>query len=288
MVEKISENDYLDMGDLFEGNSYRKVAYLCGAKSGTTALNNGFFTFYLKDKNSNILTARLFDIAEFVKAGYSVANMTNRAVEISFTANVFNNQWSLIVDTIKPYNGEFDYDLFIGRVDVMSKDWALDLMKKVEGEGYEFPDFFESYRLADMCDGRSNGILFTFIAGLKALQMCSGMPNIKMSDLIKVYGEAFKLFVATKLDMQETGFMLNSDIVESLTKFSRLLDGNNLKEEIMDTIIGLLGGKPQHLYSHIITKVVKDVMDCCQKSYQYTSMTAGATAFIGGDELLKY
>ena len=54
----------LDINTLEDGKEYDKVCYLLNYKAGLPKLDKGFYTFYVKDKNANVVAARMFDIKD--------------------------------------------------------------------------------------------------------------------------------------------------------------------------------------------------------------------------------
>lgn len=47
--KKDTEDNYLRVNKLIDGNTYSKVAYVTNTSSGMTKLDSGFYTFYVKD-----------------------------------------------------------------------------------------------------------------------------------------------------------------------------------------------------------------------------------------------
>ncbi|MBS6773478.1 MAG: hypothetical protein KH239_00005 [Eubacterium sp.] len=87
----------LDINTLEDGKEYDKVCYLLNYKAGLTKQDKGFYTFYVKDKNANVVAARMFDIKDYVDEGFTAMLMKSKAVKISFVAQIWNGSWSLVV-----------------------------------------------------------------------------------------------------------------------------------------------------------------------------------------------
>ena len=116
----------LDINTLEDGKEYDKICYLLNYKAGLTKQDKGFYTFYVKDKNANVVAARMFDIKDYVDEGFTAMLMKSKAVKISFVAQIWNGSWSLVVKNIEIWNGNFSYENYIGKA-----EYSVDALEAV-------------------------------------------------------------------------------------------------------------------------------------------------------------
>ena len=144
----------LDINTLEDGKEYDKICYLLNYKAGLTKQDKGFYTFYVKDKNANVVAARMFDIKDYVDEGFTAMLMKSKAVKISFVAQIWNGSWSLVVKTIEIWNGNFSYENYIGKaeysVDALEAVYESLFSQAINPEYYS--EFFPS-----LCGGRIGG-----------------------------------------------------------------------------------------------------------------------------------
>lgn len=143
----------LDIRKLIEGNSYDVLAYVNNVKSGITVNETGYYSFYVKDCNGNIIPARLFNVAEFYEAGFSANSLKNKPVKLSCIAQIVYGQWSLLVKEISEWTGDFDYKSFKGFVEYDEKY----LTDEFSQTGSFLPVNFCTKGLASICDGKCGG-----------------------------------------------------------------------------------------------------------------------------------
>ena len=94
MIIKAADADRtmdLDIKELQDGFEYEKICYLLNYKAGVTQQEKGFYTFYVKDKNANVIAARMFDPKDYVNTGFTAMLMKSKAVKIKL-------EWFLVIN----------------------------------------------------------------------------------------------------------------------------------------------------------------------------------------------
>jgi len=95
MLTKITDDGlYLDVAQLSVGCDYKKVCLVRDVKSGMTVYQDGYYTFYVKDCNANIIAARLFNPKDFLEDGFDAMYLKGKPVQMEFTAQIYNGSWS--------------------------------------------------------------------------------------------------------------------------------------------------------------------------------------------------
>ena len=143
---------YLDMNGIPEAVAVDRLAYVHDVSLGNTKYGDGFITFFLKDCNAKIVTARLFNVADAMMSGMSIAGFKHKPVQLRCVAQEFNGSLSLIIDGvsgISVYDGEFDFDRFIGRV---NSD-----LTEVEAAGVEVDSAWKRIPVEGIADGKLGG-----------------------------------------------------------------------------------------------------------------------------------
>ena len=66
------EEKYLDISKLKEFEQITTIAYVHDVSVGRTKMESGFVKLFLKDCNSNVVSAILFDVENFVFSGINI------------------------------------------------------------------------------------------------------------------------------------------------------------------------------------------------------------------------
>lgn len=57
----------LDIREFVDGKTFKRLAFVQKVKSGVSVYETGYYTFYVKDVNGNVLAARLFIFKNTIK-----------------------------------------------------------------------------------------------------------------------------------------------------------------------------------------------------------------------------
>ena len=112
----------LDIREFVDGKTFKRLAFVQKVKSGVSVYETGYYTFYVKDVNGNVLAARLFNVKNFIESGFTASLYKNKPVIMEFSSQIYNGQWSLVVDKIDLWTGDFPFARFRGSVDA-AKDF---------------------------------------------------------------------------------------------------------------------------------------------------------------------
>lgn len=286
-----SSEEYLDVTSLQENTDYTRLCYVTDMKSGLTRMDKGFFTFYVKDKNANVITARLFDISDFINSGYTANAFVNKPVKLTFSAQKYNGSWSLIINSMELWTGDFDFASFIGKVECSGSTIksVLDIIYVDNKDLVETT--IKQYgvkRFNSVCGGRVGG--FLLLANHVAEEILRYLDFDSISnDIMEVFVISMSAYFEY-LDICEKYTVTKmNDVMKILSKVSIMNEKSNCVEEILDTCRALFRlGEPQHLYSHLIVNAVNNSLRTYDMIYRFNCMPGGSSNYTGGVTLVKY
>lgn len=285
MIAKVQESPYLNLTDLKVGETYTRLCYVMNVKAGISVLGNGYYTFYLKDMNANVIPARLFNVDGFTGSGLDAISFRGKPAMVTFETQVFNNNLSLVITGIKMHNGAFDYSIFLGKIE--SKE---DLVKKIFEKyevPYEIPTTFKTMSIQELYSGRTGGMMRLFVSTVRASLNYADLVNFK--DLLVVIQESF-LFYAQYLAEKSKVSLIDAKTVYSLlhTVFMRNAMSDNLSA-IIDACYALADeGDPKHYYSVMIKRLVTTELENADMAMKVRTMPAGMPISINNKIVLNY
>lgn len=284
--------DYLDIANLEENITYTKVCYVTDTKSGITKIGNGFFTFYVKDVNANIIPARLFSVEDYARLGFTANALKNKPVKIRFMAQKYNGSWSLIVESIDGWDGTFAYEKFIGKVECEPLTLSAFLKLTYGDDSNTINPVISGYRmssLSSICGGRIGGfLLLAEHAASNLLNYCN-FNSVNKDELINIFVIAIDSYFSYLTKVEEANIVSLNDVMSIVNIVFNKYKDTPYSDELIDTVRSLLGmGEPQHLYSHLITKTVQDLIATYDMLYMYDSMPYGAVKSFENRTLIKY
>lgn len=277
-----SENDmYLDIRKLEEDRTYTKIAYVQDVKDSISSINEGFFKFYLKDINGDMVIARLFGVKDFMKIASRARMLKHKAVTIKFYTQIYNGSLSVILTDIDIYTDPIDYSKFIGKVD------NLDVMVSRLAE-IEDIELMKTSRLTEFCNGKVGGYaLFAYLVTQQVKSyVLSNLTNYEVlertvNDLLPLLFNYYR-----KLEVQPvsspTDIIMDANTI--LLSHSFLGDTSIL----IDAYISCCGiSKPQFLESILIYNIINNVLDVMRLSVIEKQMTPGSLKQLDGTVLKK-
>lgn len=277
MLERKTTTEYLKISELEVGKNYKKVCLVTDARYGVTVTGTGYYTFYLKDTESVIISARMFSIEDFANSGYDARFFRNKPVLVNFESQIFKGQWSLIVHEISIYNGSFDYSLFNGAI-------KSDIKKLQDIYGDQMPIGYESLSIPEFCNGRVGGALKIFEQTTNAI--LGFAEAIDVSEILQIFNKSFAFYVNYLKRKQAFDLVTGADIHEML---QGLLLESNEYPALLDTCYAMVNMMPpRHIYTHVITNAFTSVIDTYNLIYTQKSMPKGMNTFVDGKELTNY
>lgn len=287
-----SKANYLDMRKIPELKPVTRLAYVHDVNVGTTKYDSGFVKFYLKDCNADVVTAILFDVENFMMSGINAAAFKHKAVEFKCVAQEFRGRLSLVIDSrdgIKVYNGPFEYEKFIGRV-----DYSLTMLESACCECGEWDGIDTNEWLRCSIDELGRGRTGAF-GRLVELAYSSIAPVVNSLNK-KESDEMLSAFVVTSdyyfrylRQKQNTDVIGTLGIYKFLSQVSQRYSESDSKLVFLDCLSAVAGSdKPKHLYAHLIKNAFDNARLTMQMQLQFTSMPLGTKAYVGGVELSKY
>lgn len=288
MLEKVIQNTKdLDLNDLVENDEYVRRALVVGHKSGVTALEKGFFTFYLKDRNGNLIAGRSFDVKNFIESGFDAASFKNKLVTIDFKAQIFNGSWSLIVNSIKIADDQSGYENFVGKIEVGGVEFVEKLFTTILGRNYQIPVNYLTESVTSVGQGKSGGIGLLFVLSSKILANYRSLPTVDAKVLFEIFDVAFRKYCTYLKMKDELDVISNSVIIDLLTSVRNQFSDN--VELAIDCTASLMGlTQPQHLYSHLICSTVTNTLRIMDLASKNSTLPLGSNAFYKGVNLLRY
>ena len=288
MLERVVQQTRdLNINELVENGEYTRRALMTGSKTGMTALEKGFFTFYFKDCTGNLIVGRKFDLKDYIEAGFDVAAFKNKLVTIDFKAQIFNGSWSLVVNNIKIADDQTGYEDFIGKIDVPGIPGVEKIYSAFLGEPYSMPIAYLTESIPSVCQGKSGGVALLFSLASKMLSNYRSLPTVDAQLLFKIFDVSFAKCYAYMKMRKELDVITNSVIIELLTSVkNQFLDNTELAIDCASSLMGLT--QPQHLYSHLIYNAVHTNLKMLEMAFINNSLPLGSNTFYKGVNLLRY
>ena len=289
----VSDTMDLDINTLEDGKEYEKICYLLNYKAGLTKQDKGFYTFYVKDKNANVIAARMFDPKDYVDAGFTAMLMRSKAVKINFVAQIWNGSWSLVVSDIRLWTGEFNYEGYIGKA-----EYTVDALEAIYGSLFSQalnPEYYSEF-FPDLCDGRIGGFISVLEKSFTQLYSFK-VESLNVKDLHRCFFVAMDAYFNFLRLKKSYGIVPSQKVFEIVNSIHFQYPESPYLNEITDTVLALTGlAKPQHIYSHLICEVVNQTRELLTLIYKNQAMPNGSTAvltkssFVNNDKitLLKY
>ena len=290
---KINDLDYLDINSIAEGLRYTKIAYVQSTYVGLQRNSGGFVTFYLKDCNGHQVTARLFNVENFMLSGITASAFNHKPVKLTFVAQMFNGSVSLVIDSsegIELYNGDFDYAAFIGHVE-SDASMLETVASAVYGCEWRVPIEWTTASFDKLCCGKAGAFAAMVISA--AGIVTSILPNIGTDEK-----DTFKIFIKSmEIYFRSCTRAAGSPIVRSVIGFDRSVNlasvGVSEHDEIFlpmcDTVDALCNGKKPHgLEANAIVRAVELAEFMINAKEAISIIPLGSETFVGGVALLKY
>lgn len=279
MLTKNSVQRYLDLAELEDGKDFSRVCLVKNVRYGTSVLGKGYYTFYLQDVNANTITARLFDITEFSDSGYTATYLKNKPVTIYFTAQIYEGSWSLILQNIRLYSGEFDYQIFRGIAPSVNIEWLKNIYSGIS----EIPEYYRTKCIPEFCGGRSGGALKVLESATRVLEGYKELVDFEK--LLRVCSRAFTVYVKYLMKKMEFSSVSDADVVRLL----QVELGTSEETEVINTCYALLGFRTaNNIYAHLVKQAIETVMEAYDMLYFESTMPRGISTFYRGKEIIKY
>lgn len=284
--KKDTEDNYLRVNKLIDGNTYSKVAYVTNTSSGMTKLDSGFYTFYVKDCCGIVIPARLFNVKSFINSGYTVKYLLHKPVLIDFTAQVYKGRWSLLIDSIKPWDGDFDLELFKGKLTVPMQ--RLEKLQEVTNVSLALTEW-ECTSVPEIYDGNVGSFAVMANAVLGHLQAYKAIPAIDFGILMRTTAHTLQSLFTKYKKTAVFPFVTNTAMMEELT-FIKHCTSDEEQEYVLDSCMEVLGlAKAKMIYGIIINNTIKSVINELNLCKALTVMPTGSSTWVSGvnTELIK-
>lgn len=284
LVSNNSEKDqekYLNLKTLELNKGYTKIAYVQDVREKTDRLNQGFFLFYLKDVNGDMITSRLFGVRSFVETGKLARMLKGQAVTVKFETQEFNGSLSIVLTSIDIYTGDFEFEKFIGKVNNLPA--ITSYLSHIEDI-----DLMSCSRLTEFYNGKVGGFaLFAYLVSkqVRAYEV-SDLADVKLLEntvdglLPLLFSYYRKLEVQPVIDPTELIMDANASIMVS----SLVMDTSVLVNVYL-SCCGLC--QPQFVESMIIYDIVNNVLNTMKIASISSTMTKGSLKQLEDGRILK-
>lgn len=263
-----------------------RICLVYNVKSGTSVNNTGYFTFYVKDELGNQIPARLFNVKDFIDKGFDAMYFKRKPVLISFYAQMYCNQWSLVIESIELYTGEFDYSKFFGKLD----DIKTDQLEKIVSEaidGYVLPDKYRTKSYTELYDGMCGGALHMFVNLVRNVLVYKYEP-IDIRELVGTTVIAFDAYTMYIEKLEEFDIVLSSEIFNILRVIENKYNNCTYLEQAIDAARSIIGlTNPQNIYSHIIVSVFNTLKDNIKLTLLCRQLPKACVTRIGDKEVMR-
>lgn len=288
IIEQISANKDsldLDITQLSDGLEYEKVCYLLDYKTGITKQEKGFYTFYVKDVNANVIAARLFNLAEYIDSGFTAMMLKSKPVKIKFMAQLWDGTWSLIVKEISNWDGDFNYENYIGKAEYNAEPLEA-VYNSIFGERLN-PEYYSEF-FPELCDGRIGGFISVLEKSFTQLYSYK-IESLNPKELHKCFFICMNAYFNYLKLKKQYSIVPSQNVFDLLNAVRYQYDGYEFLKETVDTILSLTGlAQPQHIYSHLICGVVNQTQNLLTLVYKNQSMPLGSSTTIGNKTLIRF
>ena len=284
-LNSINDSLDLDITQLEDGSEYEKICYLFNYKSGITKFDKGFYTFYIKDVNGNMIPAQLFNLENYLNDGFKALLMKNKPVKIRFIAQIYNGSWSLIIKEIESWDGKFDYSKYIGVAEYVA-DAVEDAYKRLFDKSIN-QEYYSEY-FPEICDGRVGGFISLLEKSFMKLYVYS-FKELDHENLLKCFFISADAYF-TYLKLKKTcDIVATNELFDILNSLQFVYKDYVCLKEALDTSMCLFGiAKPQHIYSHLICDVINQTNEHLRLIYKNRILPFGSRVNVGDKTLIRY
>lgn len=280
-------NKELNIRTLVEGVETTAVCLVTKVTAGLTKIETGFFTFYVKDVNANVIAARMFDVGDYIKSGFIAKAFENKPVKITFIPQIFNGSWSLIVKEITSYKGDFDYESFRGVVKVNSAV-VENKFELVFPDKLLNPDYY-SISFSSVCNGKCGGFLKLINAVARDLENYDNIDGVTDKDKYLVFFYTVKAYFTLLKKKEEFEIVNQTDLCNVLLRIDQETQDFSMHSQIMDSCRAILGfGEPQHILSHVIYDSIMSENYRFALIEKNNSLAKGSTVKVNNKTLVNF
>ena len=256
-IKPDNSKQYLNIGELQLDSRYSKLAYVQDVTDGISKMQQGFFTFILKDCKGDSISARLFNVSNFFEVGQKARMLKGRLVKVEFYVQEFNGSLSLVLCSIDISDLE--------NSDVIAN---ASLTKFMGGKVGGFALF---------CN-----IVLEEVKLHSKFGLCDSTKLLDATDkLLPLLFKYYRLVEANPIIDAGT-IIANSNAIMVM---SVLEDNSAIISDAYLSCCGLI--KPQYQEGKIIYNIVRNTLEMLDIATLLKSMSRGATKELSNGEVLK-
>lgn len=286
----------LDISCISDGQILTCIAYVQSCNVKMSKVNKPFINFYLKDKNANMIIARMFDVS---KESLDIVQLFNRRpVILRAEVQVFGGSYSLIIDEtsgISAYNEEFDYSSFVGKYSVDLSTAAM-VYKKVMGADMPV-EMYTQLSVDFLGMGKVGAFAKIYELALTNILFLDGINNVNADEVAKVFFITMHHYYLILSRYNTFGPLERLKLTD---EYGTVHCDDDYRFIVIDALKSICENtKPMHLFAHLIKHAVMWASKTLQLVEANNSLVPGASTQVyftdllggssaGGVELLKY
>lgn len=276
-----SDNNYLDINKLELDRRYKKVSFVQNISENIAKNLSGFFTFYLKDCNGNLITGRMFDLNNFIEIGQKIRMLKGSPVEIEFYTQELNGSITLNIIGIDIYTGEFDNKKFLGVID--NYDVICEELK-----GIEDYDKIVNANLIDFYGGKVGGFALFCYSILEEVKL-QEKYNICNFELLQESTKSLLPLLFKYYRLLEINPVLDPGTIianaNSAIIMNNILGDSTILSDTYLACCGLI--KPQYLESRILYNIICKNKEALDIASMIKTMSIGSVKRLDDGSVLK-
>lgn len=278
---KPDNDNYLDISKLELDRRYKKISFVQNISENIAKNLSGFFTFYLKDCNGNLITGRMFDLNNFIEIGQKIRMLKGSPVEIEFYTQELNGSITLNIIGIDIYTGEFDNKKFLGVIDNYNT-------VSEEIKGIEDYDKIINANLTDFYGGKVGGFALFCYSILEEVKL-QEKYNICNFELLKESAKSLLPLLFKYYRLLEINPVLDPGTIianaNSAIIMNNILGDSTILSDTYLACCGLI--KPQYLESRILYNIIRKNKEALDLASMVQTMSIGSVKRLDDGSVLK-
>lgn len=283
----------LDMQHIPEMTTVERIAYVYDVSLGVSKLEDGFVKFFLKDCNAAVTAAVMFNVEKFFESGMKASAFKGKPIRFKCMAQEFNGRLSLVIDGnygVSIYDGPFEYERFIGKLDSDVVSVQAELGKLEPGIEFIIDPEWNMLSLEKVGKGRVGAYAKMVELAYAYLKHTDGlMSDEDYKVLLSVFSDVsdfYFRFLKKEQAVEVIGSLHAYPLMNQLSQ-KRMNDGNRVV--YLDALGAVIGAdSPKHLIAHLIKDAFNAARHTVELSVQFQTMPIGTKSFIGGVAISKY
>lgn len=281
---------YLDFKQFNDGDKIKALAYVNEVRASYSVKETGYFTFYVKDINAVTIACRMFDIDGFIDKGFNALYLKHKPVLIKAKVQNYYGTWSLIVEDIEIWTGDFDYENVIGKMDIEAEFSSV--FSTLQNAFPEDKSTFDAIKggldssIATICDGKKGGpaALFSFV-----FRELWSNSVINYMDCIRVWIYMYLTYIEYEYKKNQFSILTHKEKLNIINSKCCWYENDRLADIISNACYSVVGlSSPDNYYSVLLTKLIEQYDFVYNLGKTFEKLPQGSTVNFRGNEITKY